>query len=112
MAVPMADRPSAVPWPPLVLAAAIALALAWDHWVAPLPVPFAETTVMRLAGWLLLAFGLGLSGWAVVAFCRHATTIRPDRGSSALITAGPFAEPESLRGDSHMLVTISARGAA
>jgi uncharacterized protein len=26
------------------------------------------------------------------------------------VTAGPFAEPDSLRGDSHMLVTLAARG--
>lgn len=27
-----------------------------------------------------------------------------------IITAGPFAEPDSLRGDSHMLVTVATRG--
>ena len=28
-----------------------------------------------------------------------------------IVTAGPFAEPDSLRGDSHMLVTVATRGA-
>ena len=28
-----------------------------------------------------------------------------------MVTAGPFAEPDSLRGDSHMLVTVATRGA-
>ena len=87
----MADRPRAVPWPPLALAALIAAALAWDHWIAPLPLPFAETMLMRLAGWLLLGVGLALMAWAIVAFRQHETSIRPDRGSSALIIAGPFA---------------------
>ena len=27
-----------------------------------------------------------------------------------MVTAGPFAEPDSLRGDSHMLVTLATRG--
>jgi DNA helicase HerA-like ATPase len=27
-----------------------------------------------------------------------------------MVTAGPFAEPDSLRGDSHMLVTVATRG--
>lgn len=27
-----------------------------------------------------------------------------------IVSAGPFAEPDSLRGDSHMLVTVAARG--
>ena len=27
-----------------------------------------------------------------------------------IVTAGPFAEPDSLRGDSHMLVTVATRG--
>ena len=28
-----------------------------------------------------------------------------------IVTAGPFAEPDSIRGDSHMLVTVATRGA-
>src|SRR5262245_2052839 len=27
-----------------------------------------------------------------------------------MVTAGPFAEPDTLRGDSHMLVTVATRG--
>jgi hypothetical protein len=32
------------------------------------------------------------------------------RNYLAMVTSGPFAEPDSLRGDSHMLVTVSTRG--
>lgn len=32
------------------------------------------------------------------------------RSYLAIVTAGPFAEPDSLRGDSHMLVTVATRG--
>jgi DNA helicase HerA-like ATPase len=34
------------------------------------------------------------------------------RSYLGMVTAGPFAEPDSLRGDSHMLLTVAARGAA
>src|SRR5262249_29951615 len=27
-----------------------------------------------------------------------------------MVTAGPFAEPDSLRGDSHLLITVATRG--
>lgn len=33
-----------------------------------------------------------------------------DRQYLGIVTAGPFAEPDSLRGDSHMLVTVATRG--
>jgi hypothetical protein len=35
---------------------------------------------------------------------------RDDRRYLAIVTAGPFAEPDSLRGDSHILVNVTARG--
>ncbi len=35
----------------------------------------------------------------------------PGQGSYlGIVTAGPFAEPDALRGDSHMLVTVATRG--
>lgn len=33
------------------------------------------------------------------------------RSYLGIVTAGPFAEPDSLRGDSHMLITVATRGA-
>jgi DNA helicase HerA-like ATPase len=35
---------------------------------------------------------------------------RDDRKYLGLVTAGPFAEPDTLRADSHLLVTVTARG--
>src|SRR5665811_33623 len=35
---------------------------------------------------------------------------RDGRGYIGIVAAGPFAEPDSLRGDSHMLVTVATRG--
>ena len=85
------DRPSRFPWPPVLLAGAIGAALALEWLVLPLPVPFAETGVVHAAGMLLLMAGIGLAIWASIQFPRHRTSIRPDRGSDALVLAGPFA---------------------
>lgn len=86
-----ADRPSSFPWPPVLLVGAIALALTIDRLVIRLPVPFAETATFNFLGMLLLLAGVGLSVWAAVQFHTHETSIRPDRGSNALVAAGPFA---------------------
>ncbi len=85
------DRPNRFPWPPFLLSGITALALAVDYWIVPLPVPFAETAAAKVLGMLLLGSGLGLVAWAVLAFHRHATSIRPDRASKVLMTSGPFA---------------------
>lgn len=85
------DRPSAIPWPPVLLAIIIAAALASDRWLVPLPVPFAELSAIAAMGWLLLAGGMAVMVWAALAFRSHNTTIRPDRAATTLITSGPYA---------------------
>src|SRR5262249_59021993 len=35
---------------------------------------------------------------------------RDGRKYLGIVTAGPFAEPDTLRADSHLLVTVTARG--
>ncbi len=85
------DRPSTFPWPPVLLAGAIGLALGLDWLVIRLPVPFAETDIVHFAAMILLLAGIVLVIWAAVQFRTHQTSIRPDRGSNALVAAGPFA---------------------
>ena len=88
---PSADRSSAFPWPPVLFAAAVLAALSLDWLLLRLPVPFAETDSVHFAGMLLLLAGIGLVVWAMLEFRRHATSIRPDRASNALMATGPFA---------------------
>ena len=85
------DRPSAFPWPPVLLAVAIGLALGLEHAVLRLPVPLAETALVHFAGMTMLTAGVVLVIWASVQFPIHRTSIRPDRGSNALVATGPFA---------------------
>lgn len=85
------DRPTGIPWPPVLLAVVVGLALLLEHSLFRLPVPFAEVPMIHFLGMTLLLGGVVLLVWAALEFRRHQTSIRPDRGSHALLLAGPFA---------------------
>lgn len=86
-----ADRPSTFPWPPVLFAGAVALSLGLEWLLIRLPVPLAETRAVHFLGMTLVLAGVLLVLWAVFEFRRHETSLRPDRGSDALVAAGPFA---------------------
>ena len=83
------DRPSAFPWPPLLLVGLIAGAVILGR-VSPLPWPGLDDPPARAIG-----LGLGLAGVillivSILALRQAGTTLRPDAGASALVTSGPF----------------------
>jgi protein-S-isoprenylcysteine O-methyltransferase Ste14 len=75
----------------VLFAAAIALALGLEYVLIRVPVPLAETRAVHFLGMTLLLAGIVLVLWAALQFRSHQTSIRPDRGSNALVAAGPFA---------------------
>lgn len=84
-----ADRPSSVPWPPILL-----IMLAVSAWLLgrtyPIAWPGLDDTAARVIG---LGIGLGgivLAVWAVWTMHQARTSIRPDRGAAHLVTSGPF----------------------
>jgi protein-S-isoprenylcysteine O-methyltransferase Ste14 len=81
--------PSAVPWPPLLFAVAIVAALVMGR-VWPLSWPGLDDLAARVIGLGIGVAGMALAAWALVALGRAGTTVRPDRPSSALVTAGPY----------------------
>lgn len=89
-ALDFAARPNRLPWPPMILAAAVAGAV-----LAGRSVPRARIAhgvgPVRAAGAVALAAGAALDLAAVAAMRRHDTGVRPDRAASALVTTGPFA---------------------
>lgn len=84
------ERPSAVPWPPLLLLGAVAGAVLLGR-LLPIAWPGLDDRAARLVGLGIGAAGLLLAAWAILTLVRARTTVRPDRGASVLVTWGPFA---------------------
>ena len=85
----IADRPSRVPWPPLLLAGLIAAAIVLGY-VAPMPWPGLDDAPARFIGWGIGAAGVVLMAWAIVTLRAHNTTVLPDAGATNLVTTGPY----------------------
>jgi protein-S-isoprenylcysteine O-methyltransferase Ste14 len=84
----LATSPNRIPWPPILILSALALAWIGQSLVAlRLPLP---ALVHGLGGALVVA-ALGLMGWAFIAFARARANIRPDRAATTVISSGPFA---------------------
>lgn len=84
------ERPSSVPWPPLLLGAAVIGAWLLSFAV-PLPWPGLDDTPARAVG-----IGAGIAGgllmvWAILTLIRHNTTVMPHKAAVHLVTSGPYA---------------------
>jgi protein-S-isoprenylcysteine O-methyltransferase Ste14 len=84
-----ADRPSRVPWPPILIAAAVIAAIALGA-VWPLTWPGERDLASRLVGHGIGLAGIALLAWSVIAMRRRGTTVLPDQPATALVTDGPF----------------------
>ncbi|MEM9026768.1 MAG: isoprenylcysteine carboxylmethyltransferase family protein [Pseudomonadota bacterium] len=85
----VSDRPSPVPWPPILLVAVLAGAVTLGF-VVPLPWPGLDDWPARMIGLTIGAGGIALMIWAFITFRRHRTTVMPHEGATTLITDGPF----------------------
>jgi protein-S-isoprenylcysteine O-methyltransferase Ste14 len=81
--------PSTIPWPPILIAATVAGAIALGY-LAPLSWPGERDLAARIAGSSLGIAGFLLLAWAVVTLRRHGTTVLPDKAAEVLVTDGPF----------------------
>lgn len=84
-----ATPPSTIPWPPILLVATVAAAIALGH-MLPLDWPGEDDTMGHIVGRGLGAAGLALLVWAVWTLRRHGTTVLPDKAADVLVTDGPF----------------------
>lgn len=82
-----AERPNAIPWPPLLLLAGIAFGMLLGMY---LPLQVAIPTPLRLAGFILLAIGITFDISAIFWMSRARTNILPHKAAGALLTSGPF----------------------
>ncbi len=79
-------RPNLIPWPPILIVSLTLVAIALGM-LAPVPLGFAGA---RVLGAMLVALGLGVDLWAMKTLNDAHTTILPNRGSTHLVTQGPF----------------------
>lgn len=93
------------PWPPILLAALVASAVALGY-VVPLAWPGENDLMGRIAGLGFGMAGLALFVWAAWTLHRHGTTILPDKAADALVTDGPFRFRRNPIYISHVLMLL------
>ena len=76
--------------PPTLFVVAFLTGLALDRWVVPLRLTELSRSVLVVAGWLLIASGLGILLWALLTFTRARTGIMPSQPASAIVASGPY----------------------
>lgn len=81
--------PSHVPWPPIILLAVIAAAIALGR-LYPVPWPGLNDVSAHIVGLSIGAGGVLLAVWAGWTLHRAGTTIKPHQAADALVTTGPF----------------------
>jgi protein-S-isoprenylcysteine O-methyltransferase Ste14 len=81
-----ADTPNTLPWPPIIYATVVVVAL-----VCQAVVPVTLAAAVTWPGFALLCGGLALDVWAMWTMYRARTNILPHRAAGTLVTHGPFA---------------------
>jgi protein-S-isoprenylcysteine O-methyltransferase Ste14 len=87
---PEANRPSVIPWPPVLFAGSILAAVVLGR-VHPLPWPGLDDLPARVIGYGLGAAGLALMAWGFLTLQRAGTTVLPHKRVDRLVTEGAFA---------------------
>lgn len=82
------DRPSSIPWPPVIYAVALAAAWLLESWL-PLPA-LPENLLLRWIGGVIFLAGLGLGLMGLRALRAAGTTFDPTGPADALATQGPY----------------------
>ena len=88
MALDLHSRPNRIPWPPLIGAAALALAFFSQR---AYPARLDLGPAGPWLGWALLVAGVSLDLWAMATMARARVNILPHRAAGGLVTSGPFA---------------------
>jgi len=96
------ERPNFIPWPPLLLVGSTLAAIVFNIYV-PMPLEFSG---VRTAGIVLIVLALGIDLWAMRTLHEAHTTMLPNRGSSHLVTHGPFGYSRNPIYVSNMLLMI------
>lgn len=84
------SRPATVPWPPILIAGALAGAVLLGR-IHPLAWPGLDDLPARIIGYGLGAAGIALIAWGFLTLRRAGTTIMPNQRADHLVTEGAFA---------------------
>lgn len=87
----IAVRPNSFPWPPVILIASILAAYGFGIFLPLLWAPSPIKELLDVFGVLLIAIAILIEVTAVLEMRKAKTTILPNKGSSKLITKGPFS---------------------
>lgn len=89
--IPPNDAPPArIPWPPILIALALAGGAALDRLSGGALAGLAAFPGARFFGGVIVAMALANDVWCALSFRRVRTTIMPHRPASQLATEGPF----------------------
>jgi protein-S-isoprenylcysteine O-methyltransferase Ste14 len=83
------SRPSAIPWPPILFAAAIAAAILLGR-SFPLAWPGLDDLGGRVVGYAFGLVGVALTVWGFLTLYRARTNVLPHKGADRLVTEGAF----------------------
>jgi protein-S-isoprenylcysteine O-methyltransferase Ste14 len=89
MSTDAGNRPSAIPWPPILFAGAIAAALLLAR-IFPLAWPGLDDMGARVLGYAFGLAGLALTSWGLVTLYRARTNILPHKAADRLVVEGAF----------------------
>jgi protein-S-isoprenylcysteine O-methyltransferase Ste14 len=84
-----ARRPTAVPWPPMLLMGALGCGVLLGR-VYPLSWPGLDDLPARIVGYGLGMAGLALTTWGVLTLVRARTNVLPHKAADRLITDGAY----------------------
>ena len=87
----IAVRPNAFPWPPAILIASLTAAFALGVYVPLVWVPSPIKELLDVFGVLLIGIALLIEISAMLSLRKAKTTILPNKGSTKLVTSGPFS---------------------
>jgi len=82
-------KPLSFPWPPFLYMTAIVAAF-MCHRIAGMPTPILSEQWRWIAGAAMISLAVILDIWATKTLLESCTTILPHRGSSHLVTHGPY----------------------